>query len=311
MPEFREDLLRNAVAFLKHPSVVGTPLARRVAFMKGKGLTSAEIEEALTRAGAAATATSAPLPQPTNVQYVPQPPMQPPPSGMSWSGLALTAILAAGAGVAATYLVKNYVIPWWKGPSEPELPAEAAPEATKDKDERDNLEQLSKAVSEQQEAVQKVIEECKSIVSWQGSKNLATEISALRSEVQSLKYHAISAVHSSDTESTQSKPAQFTPPSKFISTSSIPAWQQPRPAVAESSPNSESPAVSAPVTQPAGTFGGAPIPPALKEVLENASSFTDIKQVDDSPIPDAVIEKGTKQPAPKPWERKAQQPQGV
>lgn len=106
VPEFREDLLRNAVAFLKHPSVVGTPLARRVAFMKGKGLTSAEIEEALTRAGAAATATSAPLPQPTNVQYVPQPLMQPPPSGMSWSGLALTAILAAGAGVAATYLVK-------------------------------------------------------------------------------------------------------------------------------------------------------------------------------------------------------------
>lgn len=42
--------MQNAVYFLNSPTVRNTPLAKKVAFMEKKGLTSAEIKEALRRA---------------------------------------------------------------------------------------------------------------------------------------------------------------------------------------------------------------------------------------------------------------------
>jgi peroxin-14 len=43
----RAELVHNAVAFLRDPSVAESPLAKRVAFLENKGLNQAEIDEAL------------------------------------------------------------------------------------------------------------------------------------------------------------------------------------------------------------------------------------------------------------------------
>ena len=100
----REDMIANAVQFLKHPNVEGTPLARRVAFMKRKGMTSQEIDAALARA--ASDATSAPPLPPRNKRAVPA--HQKPTRSIGWGGVAVAAAAAAVLG----YGVSSYVVPW-------------------------------------------------------------------------------------------------------------------------------------------------------------------------------------------------------
>jgi hypothetical protein len=48
----REDLVRNGVAFLRHPSVAGVSWADRVAFLRSKGLTDEEITTSQAQASA-------------------------------------------------------------------------------------------------------------------------------------------------------------------------------------------------------------------------------------------------------------------
>jgi peroxin-14 len=55
----REDVLASAVAFLRNPKVQESPLARRIAFLESKGLTAAEVQEALARAGGTSAAPTA------------------------------------------------------------------------------------------------------------------------------------------------------------------------------------------------------------------------------------------------------------
>lgn len=193
----REDMVQNALAFLKHPSVTGTPLPRRVAFMKRKGMNNAEIQEALSRAGvqnAQNTVTSTPAPNVAQPQQYYQQPLQyqpqipPPAPGPSWTGLALTAVVAAGVGVAATYVAKNYIIPWWKGvPQVPELPEDAAAEVEK-KTEDDKVIQLTESVTKQQESCRQMLTEVQAMVQTQSANaSLLSEVGTLRSEIQNLK----------------------------------------------------------------------------------------------------------------------------
>jgi hypothetical protein len=45
----REDYIQNAVKFLAHPKVKGSPVSYRYSFLEKKGLTKDEIEEAFRR----------------------------------------------------------------------------------------------------------------------------------------------------------------------------------------------------------------------------------------------------------------------
>ena len=49
MGEKREDIIQSAVKFLKDPKVASSPLAKKIAFLESKGLSSEEIEEAVSR----------------------------------------------------------------------------------------------------------------------------------------------------------------------------------------------------------------------------------------------------------------------
>lgn len=46
----REDQVQNAVKFLQHPKVSGSPVVYRRSFLEKKGLTKEEIDEAFRRA---------------------------------------------------------------------------------------------------------------------------------------------------------------------------------------------------------------------------------------------------------------------
>ncbi|KAI8814711.1 peroxisomal membrane anchor protein conserved region-domain-containing protein [Cladochytrium replicatum] len=161
----REDLIESAVRFLKDPKVQSSPLAKRISFLETKGMTSAEIEDALARMNGtsaststpqAAAATTAPQHQQEQVGY-PQGPYQPYPqqssipigvSGQpipgypyygpvpltavvpqkepwSWKDYTLAGVSAAGLSYGAFLIIKNYISPHIAWPSPTSLSAES------------------------------------------------------------------------------------------------------------------------------------------------------------------------------------------
>ena len=114
--KLREDLVSNAVQFLRHPNVVGTPLARRVAFLKRKGLTGSEIDAAVRRAAAAASEAGSAAPSSVSVVVAPTAAAAaaPTPFWGSWKGAVCTALMAAGIGCGAALVYDFYLKPWWQ-----------------------------------------------------------------------------------------------------------------------------------------------------------------------------------------------------
>eukprot|EP01101_Sappina_pedata_P009486 TRINITY_DN5556_c0_g1_i1.p1 TRINITY_DN5556_c0_g1~~TRINITY_DN5556_c0_g1_i1.p1 ORF type:complete len:425 (+),score=151.63 TRINITY_DN5556_c0_g1_i1:2-1276(+) len=144
--EIRENFVQNAVAFLQNPSVKSTPMARKVAFLEHKGLTSEEITEAMSRvsqSGSASAPVSAPIvnnsiivqnpattapPKPWQKQdpnapalpvrptragvYTPllPPPPPPAPSTPTWKIVLATAILTGGLLAGISFFLKNYLL---------------------------------------------------------------------------------------------------------------------------------------------------------------------------------------------------------
>jgi len=116
----RESSVVSGTEFLSHPAVIPHSREEKVSFLRGKGLTAEEIEEAFKRIEAlhptAAPATAAPAspPQaqpgyPGGYPVVPQPP---PPQEEPWSFLAnvvAPASLALSAGASALYFYKTYI----------------------------------------------------------------------------------------------------------------------------------------------------------------------------------------------------------
>jgi peroxin-14 len=121
----REDVLASAVKFLQDPKVQSSPLARRIAFLESKGLTSEEIEQAMQRASGGASTTGAvvstapgamqsmmPGGQPMYGQpmYL-GPPMQPPPpppKERDWKDYFIATTIAFGIGYGIYQFAKVF-----------------------------------------------------------------------------------------------------------------------------------------------------------------------------------------------------------
>ncbi|KAL6864920.1 hypothetical protein ACP4OV_016071 [Aristida adscensionis] len=130
----REDYVENAVKFLSHPKVRGSPVVYRRSFLEKKGLTTQEIDEAFRRVPdpqPSTTATASPAQQASNqnqstgVQtYAPvqsvQPASGPVTAGpvvlhqqrrFSWYQAFLAAGLLLGFGASAAVFVKKLFLP--------------------------------------------------------------------------------------------------------------------------------------------------------------------------------------------------------
>ncbi|KAL8696856.1 MAG: hypothetical protein Q9224_002580 [Gallowayella concinna] len=73
----REDLITSAVlsflfAVLQDPSVIGSPVDKRIAFLQSKNLTQEEIDVALARAGDSPSQPAAAPPAPQSYDYANQ-----------------------------------------------------------------------------------------------------------------------------------------------------------------------------------------------------------------------------------------------
>ncbi|KAI7885337.1 hypothetical protein K492DRAFT_141752 [Lichtheimia hyalospora FSU 10163] len=136
----REDMIKNAVSFLSSPNVRSADTAKKVAFLRQKGLTQPEIEEAFKRVGesgapatAASTTTAAPTPAAVRSQPVtapsrpPVPPRAhtqivyyplPPPEPMPLQKLVALAVLfgfgAVGLSAAVLRVIKHFLRPIFK-----------------------------------------------------------------------------------------------------------------------------------------------------------------------------------------------------
>jgi peroxin-14/E3 ubiquitin-protein ligase SIS3 len=128
----REDYVENAVKFLSHPKVRGSPVVYRRSFLEKKGLTTQEIDEAFRRVPdpqpSATTATASQPQQQANIQnqstgvqtYTPVQSLQPGTAGpvvlrrqprFSWYRAFLAAGLLLGFGASAAVFVKKLFLP--------------------------------------------------------------------------------------------------------------------------------------------------------------------------------------------------------
>ncbi|KAJ2746166.1 peroxisomal membrane protein pex14 [Coemansia sp. BCRC 34301] len=119
----REDIIESAVRFLADPKVQSSTLAKKVSFLETKGLTNAEIEDALARAkshhttsgeqqasGAVATRSGGPAPAYGYAQPL-APPAAPPRPHLDWKDYFIAAVVAGGIGYGLYMLAVKYIRP--------------------------------------------------------------------------------------------------------------------------------------------------------------------------------------------------------
>ncbi|KAG2215956.1 hypothetical protein INT45_004090 [Circinella minor] len=166
----REDLIQSAISFLTDPKVQSAALAKKVSFLESKGMTSEEIEEAMSRAnGGAPSTTSTSAPQVGAVAQYTQPgsvqqqgmvgPPVPARPKYDWRDVFIAAVLAGGATYGLWTLAKRVFGPWFKVPSQDQL--------EKDKE---ALDQQFQAVEESLKEIKNQTEEALTSVSTQSDK---------------------------------------------------------------------------------------------------------------------------------------------
>ncbi|PMD48333.1 hypothetical protein L207DRAFT_383847, partial [Hyaloscypha variabilis F] len=129
----REDLVASAV-ILQDPSVTGSPIENRIAFLQSKNLTQEEIDTALARAnGETAPANYSSYAPQQQVTRQPQPGyggyqqyqwQQPPPPELpkrDWRDWFIMATVMGGVGYGLYFVAKRYVYPIISPPTPPQL----------------------------------------------------------------------------------------------------------------------------------------------------------------------------------------------
>ena len=66
MVKLREDMVNRGVAFMRNPKVASTETSKKIAFLEGKGLTSAELAEVMKIFNSGKSASPATSPRPTS-----------------------------------------------------------------------------------------------------------------------------------------------------------------------------------------------------------------------------------------------------
>ncbi|KAF9069112.1 peroxisomal membrane anchor protein conserved region-domain-containing protein [Rhodocollybia butyracea] len=101
----REELIRNAVAFLSDPKSQASPLTQRIQFLEAKGLTPPEIDLAIRQAANQST------PAIPGYPFVPYPAQQ-----WDWRDYFITAVVSGTVLYGAVSLFKKYLSPHLQPP---------------------------------------------------------------------------------------------------------------------------------------------------------------------------------------------------
>ncbi|KAK0233161.1 hypothetical protein IW262DRAFT_1470284 [Armillaria fumosa] len=186
----RQELLRNAVAFLSDPKSQASPLAQRVQFLESKGLNSQEIDIALRQS----SNTSAPVSYPAPYSVSPFPTV--PSTQWDWRDYFITAVVSGTITYGAITLFKKYLLPHLQPPSttayEQDRDAlnaqfDAAEALLKDIQAETAL--VRAAVEEQKEKVDKTTKDIEQVVTEMRGSELKTrdEMREIRDEVNTIR----------------------------------------------------------------------------------------------------------------------------
>ncbi|KAI8979854.1 peroxisomal membrane anchor protein conserved region-domain-containing protein [Mycotypha africana] len=206
----REELITSAVSFLSDPKVQSAPLAKKVSFLESKGMTSEEIEEAMSRSNGktlptstATTVTTSTVPTGTVAQYQPgmavqhmAAPIVPPRPAYDWRDIFIAAVLAGGVGYGVWTLAKRLFGPWFKVPTQKELEEdkekldaqfEAVENSLKDIKDQTNtalttVSSQSKKVDDSLASLESVIKELK-----EGESQRDEEFKSIKTQIDALK----------------------------------------------------------------------------------------------------------------------------
>ncbi|KIY47013.1 hypothetical protein FISHEDRAFT_46165 [Fistulina hepatica ATCC 64428] len=111
----RAEFVQNAVQFLLDPQTLASPLAQRIKFLEAKGLTPAEIDDAIRQAN-----HSAPSPSQTNPYASYGPAYGPLPYTVSqpwdWRDYFITVVVSGSLAYGAVSLFKKYLLPHLRPP---------------------------------------------------------------------------------------------------------------------------------------------------------------------------------------------------
>ncbi|OZJ05552.1 hypothetical protein BZG36_01696 [Bifiguratus adelaidae] len=118
-----KELVTSAVKFLSDPKVQDSPLAKKIAFLESKGLTSQEIEDAMGRVSGKAPAAPTVVAGPLQAAAVPAVPPRP---KYDWRDVFIAAVLAGGVGYGVWQLAKRVFGPFFAVPTSKDLEIEKA-----------------------------------------------------------------------------------------------------------------------------------------------------------------------------------------
>ncbi|KZP31268.1 hypothetical protein FIBSPDRAFT_724700 [Athelia psychrophila] len=193
----RQELVRNAVAFLADPTAQASSLTQKIQFLEAKGLTAPEIEDALRQSGSNPTVRpyQAPYQAPYGQNY-----------GTSsfangskqwdWRDYFITTVVAGTAVIGAVTLFQKYLLPNLRPP------ATTAYEADRDaltaqfdvaeallKEIQAETAAVKSAVEEQKERVDKATEDVQAVVKEMrdGETKTRDEMRELRDEVNNVR----------------------------------------------------------------------------------------------------------------------------
>jgi len=101
----RADMVANAVSFLEDPNVQSSSMSQRISFLESKGLTSQEIDRALSQVG------RAPPPLPPSAPYPMMPAYPPARPQRDWRDWFIMAVVSGTVGYGVVSLARRYLYP--------------------------------------------------------------------------------------------------------------------------------------------------------------------------------------------------------
>ncbi|KIY72822.1 hypothetical protein CYLTODRAFT_428824 [Cylindrobasidium torrendii FP15055 ss-10] len=191
MASDRQDLIRNATAFLSDPQSQGSTFSQKVQFLESKGLTPPEIDMAFRQAS-----PSPPAGPSYGASYPPPGFQYPQPSRWDWRDYFITAVVSGTLTYGAVTMFKKHLSPHLQPPSstayEQDRDALAAQFDAAEailKDIQAETAQVRSAVEEQKERVDKTTKEIDSVVTEMRSSELKTrdEMREIRDEINSIR----------------------------------------------------------------------------------------------------------------------------
>ncbi|KAH8998971.1 peroxisomal membrane anchor protein conserved region-domain-containing protein [Lactarius hatsudake] len=194
----KQELIRNAVAFLTDPKAQASPLAQRVQFLEAKGLTGPEIEEAMRLANSSGPHQPHINPQQPSYGpvYGPLPFVSPHHSPWDWRDYFITAVVSGSLAYGAVALARKYLFPHLQPPTSTAyeedrdaLTAQFDAAEALLKEIRAETSAVKTAVENQQEKVDKATADVEAAVQQmrEGESRARDEMREIREEVNNIR----------------------------------------------------------------------------------------------------------------------------